>query len=773
MATSTSTTSTPTTVDMQLVEYTFARWVYIDKCQDFMDRYGNSILNVSAIVDTLGSEAACIRALILHGHMAKGHQTRNSRANGVQVLTPLEGFKEALRFGLAAAQISAASKVNIPTRPWERTSQPIFWLRPRLLVPRPGRPVFIPRPLTGPSSLWCSANPSSTSTVSGTDLITAPPELFAVQTKPANNAQDDLSAVWNCNEVDIMYRNGECTVYPRLPKMRPFVVTGLPPVHLHVLHHSKPDPKAGKFHTTARSISSKDVNDTPMLLIWSCEHGDLFVQGPKHVPVLPPMTLFNRVPIPPPSNLLPSLTSLARYTLACQSQRHQPPPPASHAILTHAPQLQPMVPLGRPQLPQKQQLTFPSPVPHPAPGMQPCLPRPSIQNAKAPGPTHLKLLSLTVSTGRNAQAALLPHSVPQPAPQSLSVFQPRALPPPASNNVTPSFLPMTLVSRKKARRSDPTPGPFKVSASTPSKSAPTSSSSAPVSSSSAPAPSTSALTSPSSAPTLSASAPSDRTPPTLPGAPENTLCGLDNCTTTVTPSSWEQHYAAAHGISEETWVQDTLCAHPTCQEAQAAAIASAAHTPPKLTIGIWASYKRHVKQMHFPEGRTHPCTFPGCNAVLSRSDALLRHVESKHKVAHEGRERTSKRARADSEEGSPMKKLRVIAWPDKGRGPRANASPKTTSAIHEKSSVALTPPLSRKGKEVVRCGDPKENIGRSSASASSGARPSTFRTSREDEAMVVDQDQEMTRSEDSEYDDEWPEGDIIEDEMNFDPDNYY
>lgn len=52
---------------MQLVEYTFARWVYIDKCQDFVDRYGKSVLNVNAIVDKLGSEAACIRALILHG----------------------------------------------------------------------------------------------------------------------------------------------------------------------------------------------------------------------------------------------------------------------------------------------------------------------------------------------------------------------------------------------------------------------------------------------------------------------------------------------------------------------------------------------------------------------------------------------------------------------------------------------------------------------------------------------------------------------------------
>ena len=690
--------------------------------------------------------------------MAKGHQTRNSHMNGVQVPTPLEGFKEALRLGLAAAQISAASKVNIPTRPWERMSQPIFWLRPRPVVPHPGRPVFILRPLTGPPSLWYSANPFSASTVSGTDIITAPPELFAIQAKPANNTQDDLSAVWNCDEVDIIYRNGECTVYPRLAKMRSFVVTGLPPVHLRVLYHSKPDPKAGKFHTTARPVSSRDITDTPMLLIWTCKHGDLFVQAPKHVPVLPPTTSFNRVPIPPASFNLPGLTSLAQYALACQSHHHQPPPLVSRSA-PPALQLQSMVPLGRSQPPQEQQLTFRSSAPHAAPHMQHSLRQPFNQNAKAPGPA----LSVSVSFGRTAKATPLPQYGPRPAPQTLSVFQPRAPPPPASSHVTPSFLPMTLVSQKMARSSDPIASPArgrsKVSASSPSKSAPTSSNSGPSPSASPSAP-------PTSAPTSPTSAPSNPTPPT---PPQDTLCGLDNCTTIVTLSSWEQHYATAHGISEETWVHDTLCAHPTCREAQAAAIAAAAHTLPKLTIGVWASYKRHVKQMHFPEGRMHPCTFPGCGAVLSRSDALLRHVEYKHSVAHEGRERTSKRTRADSEGGFPRKKLRVIAWPDNGRGPRANASPVKTAAARDETVVAPTPPSSRKGKEVARGGDPKENRNTSSAT---GAGPSTFRTSYEDEAMVVDKDEDMSRSEDSQDGDEWPEGGIIEDEMNSDFDNY-
>ena len=165
----------------------------------------------------------------------------------------------------------------------------------------------------------------------------------------------------------------------------------------------------------------------------------------------------------------------------------------------------------------------------------------------------------------------------------------------------------------------------------------------------------------------------------------------------------------------------------------------------------------------------HPCTFPGCGAVLSRSDALLRHVEYKHSVAHEGRERTSKRTRADSEGGFPRKKLRVIAWPDNGRGPRANASPVKTAAARDETVVAPTPPSSRKGKEVARGGDPKENRNPSSAT---GAGPSTFRTSYEDEAMVVDKDEDMSRSEDSQDGDEWPEGGIIEDEMNSDFDNY-
>ncbi len=66
MANSTS-TSTRTTADMQLVEYTFARWVYIDKCHEFVDACGNPAPNMKAVIRTLGSETACIRAIILHG----------------------------------------------------------------------------------------------------------------------------------------------------------------------------------------------------------------------------------------------------------------------------------------------------------------------------------------------------------------------------------------------------------------------------------------------------------------------------------------------------------------------------------------------------------------------------------------------------------------------------------------------------------------------------------------------------------------------------------
>ena len=56
---------------MQLVEYTFARWVYIDKCDDFVDALGNPTPDMRVVVDTLGSDTACVRALILHGQYVR------------------------------------------------------------------------------------------------------------------------------------------------------------------------------------------------------------------------------------------------------------------------------------------------------------------------------------------------------------------------------------------------------------------------------------------------------------------------------------------------------------------------------------------------------------------------------------------------------------------------------------------------------------------------------------------------------------------------------
>ena len=64
-----------------------------------------------------------------------------------------------------------------------------------------------------------------------------------------------------------------------------------------------------------------------------------------------------------------------------------------------------------------------------------------------------------------------------------------------------------------------------------------------------------------------------------------------------------------------------------------------------------------------------------------------------------------------------------------------------------------------------------ENHSTSSVGASSGVVRSTFRTSSEDEAMAID-GEEMVRSDHSEYDDEWPQLDIFEDKMNFDPNDY-
>ncbi|PIL27174.1 transcription factor [Ganoderma sinense ZZ0214-1] len=773
MATSSSPSSTHTTVDMQLVEYTFARWVYIDKCQDFVDQYGSSIPDISGIVDILGSETACIRALILHGQrprsdleydsMAKDRQTRYSYAKGVRGLTPLEAFQEALRIGLAAAKLLNATKVDIPTRPWERTSRSIHWLASRFFVPRAGRPIFIPHPLTGPSSLWYTANPSGPSTASGTDLISAPRELYAIQTRAAGNMQDDLSAMWSCSDVDILYRNGECTAYPRLPNMKPFVVTGLPPVHLHVLHHPKPNPKSGNFHTTARSVSRQDVKDTPMLLLWSCIHGDLFVQAPKQVQALPPISSFNFVnpPIPSSSISPPGSTSLQQYALAYQSRYHPPPLSASHAYPVPQPQFQPMLCVSYSHAHQNQAPTLPSSSLRPVPGMPPFA-QLSIQRGYVRGPTNSQTQAPAVSTRQHAQALPLPQAAPRPTP-SLSVFQPRA--PPTFTDVRPSSrgaAPSVSVSEKRARRSDPVPGPSSnstrrsakpsppissasaptpsasaptlsacpltpsASAPTPSTSVPTSSTFSPTSTSapsslacaptsstsastSAPAPSTSTVRAPLTSSPASSTTPADPTSPAHRRAPEEkTPCGLDNCTVNLTPSSWETHYATAHKISEATWVPDSLCTHPACREAQAAA-ASSPRTQPKLTLGIWATYKRHVKQMHFPTGRTHPCTFPGCDAVLSRADALLRHVEAKHKVAYDGRERTGKRARTDDEEWSPRKKARGGTSPTKAQTQRAMGSPKKTSAARDKASVALISSSSRKGKEVARDGNHSQN----------------------------------------------------------------
>ena len=197
----------------------------------------------------------------------------------------------------------------------------------------------------------------------------------------------------------------------------------------------------------------------------------------------------------------------------------------------------------------------------------------------------------------------------------------------------------------------------------------------------------------------------------------------------------------------------------------------------KLTIGRWSTYKRHIRQVHFPGGRTHRCTFPGCKAVLSRPDSLLRHVEGKHGVVHAGRERPSKRLSmecvVDHEESPAKKKARTITSPTKQWIPCVEASRTTTSDKGGRASLTLTLPPSQKGKETARDYNTKDNRRTKPTSASSVASPSSIKVGDEDVDMVdEEEDEEMAQSED-EYDDEWPQGDIIEDEMNFDPDNYY
>ncbi|KAI1792205.1 hypothetical protein LXA43DRAFT_348931 [Ganoderma leucocontextum] len=533
--------------------------------------------------------------------------------------------------------------------------------------------------------------------------------------------------------------------------MKPFVVTGLPAVHSHVLYHPQPDPKAGPLHTTARPTSSKDVKDTPTLLIWSCVHGDLFVQAPKQVPVLPPISSFDFVfsPIPCSSSSnprdRPSLTSLKRYVPVCPGHDPRSPPPAAalHSSPTPASRSQPMFPSGRPLPRQKQRPVFSSTAPYPAPGRLAPLSRRSSHNMNEGRPT--AQFPVTRASGRNVpHVRPVPSSTMSPTAPSLSVFQPRHTP--RTSNNAPRLRTSETVSEKRVC-SDPTPGSSSVST---------------------PGPSTSSSAASSS-------------PATPPGSDDTAPCGFEDCDTTLTQNCWEKHYDTVHGISEKTWVTGSLCLHPACRKAQAKAVASA--TPrkqPKLTIGTWPTYKRHVKQMHFPKGRKYPCTFPGCAAALSRADALLRHVENRHKVVHAGRERAGKRTStertADSEEGPPRKKARVGTSPAKVRTPRAKPYANKTLGVHEKkaSLAPASSTASRKGKEVARGGDSKGNRNPSFASGSSTVPgPSRIRiVDSEDVDMDDDEDEKMAQSED-EYDDEWPQGDIIEDEMNFDPDNYY
>lgn len=167
-----------------------------------------------------------------------------------------------------------------------------------------------------------------------------------------------------------------------------------------------------------------------------------------------------------------------------------------------------------------------------------------------------------------------------------------------------------------------------------------------------------------SGPTASGQLHSTRTTTSAPHPPDDSsaVCGIDDCNTRISKSTWEVHLSTAHRISQDRWRSGAGCPHD-CGDPKKHAAA---------TYDSWATFKRHFKQKHAgqPDSVAVVCPEPGCKQRgLSRPDALLRHYQKTHPGLTPPRERR----RAGASSGGNNKE-------NESPAPRTRRRPATRSA---------------------------------------------------------------------------------------------
>ncbi|TBU53109.1 hypothetical protein BD310DRAFT_938762 [Dichomitus squalens] len=521
----------------------------------------------------------------------------------------------------------------------ESSIQALYWLA----APMTEFPFIVPRPRS--LNAFRTIEPSGSAINGMAHMYNVPPEFCQMTINPADVMPDDTYLeVWHCAEATIHYRDGQFVVDGVMAGVKPFVVGGLSPVYPHVLHHPRPDTAHGPLSTIARQASTDDVQDTPMLVLWRCTHGTLFVQAHEASVPSPPgsasaptieLPSLPEAPSPPQSSNgelqsvrasdgsagpPPPTARLASPWAPPANTQSAVPPPTMHPSLSFATRAAPISPAGRPLSRPTQPQALAAPGTHHAPGVLPSLsPRmiKKLQDKKrrtVDPRKHTSVARSSVSGCSTLQSGFAtpppPPPPPPPAPSPTAI--PRSPPPPITS-CAPSPGDVPKQTTQNGQRNEQTPPPLTPAAS-------------------------SSLTPSSSA------APRTPSPAARDDAPTSSelVCGINNCQDKVTPVSWEPHYMHAHELYESKWKHKALCPHRDCSDP--AALAAKASRTQKTTFGSWQTFKRHVLQVHMPGGGAHVCPIPGCGRVFSRPDAALRHCDRAH---DELAESARKRVRVD------------------------------------------------------------------------------------------------------------------------------
>ncbi|KAI0764666.1 hypothetical protein C8Q74DRAFT_989585 [Fomes fomentarius] len=308
--------------EVQEAEEVFARWVYRHNCQVVAtkeemteDVSDSHLLSCWTLLDE--DETSMVRAIIIHGYMAGQSEDRgcvnNSRDRLVSGLHPLEAFKRAIGIGIAAKLRYDAQGIPI-TKPFDRAAPPVEWLPA-------DAPDTIPYYLPAPRSSCDFVELKPTAIYRSFDVFDVSRSLQGTSNSATPLREEEL--IWDCSCGQVWYEwSSFIVVDNRDIGLRSFRIGPIPPTlrPYAVLNPISGVPYQSKYgvRTDLRALAAQlskedEEDDGPLLVTWSCLHGDLYVRG-----------ALDQIPLAPTGCVLDTLKSLARPTAPL------PPSPRQH-----------------------------------------------------------------------------------------------------------------------------------------------------------------------------------------------------------------------------------------------------------------------------------------------------------------------------------------------------------------------------------------------------------------------------------------------------------